>query len=271
MMRSSLVAAGLVATFTVSSMALAQTEQAPAKPTPAGAAAPTQPAEEKPKTKTTDGWTVLFDGTNLDNFRGYKKDSVPAGWELVDGTLHIKAKSGAGDLITKGQYENFMLEFEWKVSTGGNSGVMYRVKETDGAPYLTGPEYQVLDNAVHNDGKNPKTSAASLYALYACTVDATKPAGEWNLARILIVNNKVEHWLNGKKVVSTEIGGEEWNKLVAESKFKDWKEFGIHPKGHICFQEHGDDVWFRNIRINDIDAKKGEKKAKPAEGAPSSQ
>jgi hypothetical protein len=209
------------------------------------------------------GWTVLFDGKSTEHFRGYRKDKLPDGWELVDGTLHCKAKSGAGDIITKEQYENFELEFEWKISKGGNSGVMYRVRETDGPSYMTGPEYQILDNEAHADKANPKTTAAALYDLYPCTTNATKPAGEWNVSKIVINNNKIEHWLNGKKVVETEIGSEDWKKKISESKFKDWSEFGVHSKGHIAFQDHGDDVWYRNIKIKSLHGEKKKEEVKP--------
>lgn len=223
------------------------------------------PAQEA---KADEGWTVLFDGTNTDSFRTYRKDTLNDGWEIVDGTLHMKPGTGAGDFITKEQYKNFEFQFEWKISEGGNSGVMYHVQELDGPPYLTGPEYQILDNKKHADGENPKTSAASCYALYACTVDATKPAGEWNVSKLVVNNNHVEHWLNGKKVVEYTIGSDEWNKLIAASKFKDWKEFGKHEKGHIAFQDHGNDVWYKNIKVKNLDAKEEPKKEEATKPAP---
>jgi len=203
-----------------------------------------------------EGWTVLFDGTDAGNFRGYKKSDLPPCWTVVDGTLHFKRGTGSGNIITKEQYANFELVFEWKVSEGGNSGVMYRVAEIDGEPYLTGPEYQILDNAKHNDGKKAETSAAACYGLYACTEDATKPAGEWNTAKLVVNGEKVEHWLNGKKVVEYTLGSDDWKKRIEASKFKDWKLFGKQPKGHIALQDHGDDVWYRNIKIKNLDAKK---------------
>jgi hypothetical protein len=127
---------------------------------------------------------------------------------------------------------------------------MYRVSEKPGAPYETGPEYQVLDDAKHGDGKNPKTSAAALYALIACNAEkALNPVGEWNKARIVIKGNKAEHWLNKKKVVEYQWGGSETQALIAGSKFKDMPGFAKNASGHICLQDHGDDVWFRNIKI----------------------
>ncbi|MFZ4575300.1 MAG: 3-keto-disaccharide hydrolase, partial [Phycisphaerales bacterium] len=216
--------------------------------------------------ETEKGWTVLFDGKNADSFRGYKKDKLPEGWEIADGALHMKKGSSAGDIITKEQFENFELSFEWKISEGGNSGIMYHVQELDGPPYLTGPEYQILDNKKHNDGKKPETSAASCYALYACSEDATKPVGEWNTSKLVVNNNKVEHWLNGKKVVEYTIGSDDWKKRIAASKFKDWKEFGQHAKGHVAFQDHGDDVWYKNIKVKNLEAKDQTKPEAPAKG-----
>jgi hypothetical protein len=134
---------------------------------------------------------------------------------------------------------------------------MYRVSEEKGAPYETGPEYQVLDNANHSDGKDPKTSAASAYALYAPAKDATKPIGEWNKGRIVVNGNHVEHWLNGQKVVEYEFGSDDWNKRVAASKFKGMDRFGKEPKGHIDLQDHGNEVAYRNIKIKVLGDTKG--------------
>lgn len=197
-----------------------------------------------------DGWTVLFDGKSTEHFRGYKMKTFPTNnWRVEDGALHCLPKGGP-DIVTVEKYENFDLEFEWKVSPGGNSGVMYRVAETQGAPYQTGPEYQVLDDARHGDGKNPKTSSGSLYALMAPNSTKTlKPVGEWNTSRIVMNQNKVEHWLNGAKVVEYVWGSPEVKDLVSKSKFKAWPTFMGESTGHIDFQAHGQEVWYRNIRV----------------------
>jgi hypothetical protein len=196
------------------------------------------------------GWTVLFDGKSTEHFRGYKQKSFPTNnWKVEDGTLHCLPKGGP-DLVTVEKYESFDLEFEWKVSPGGNSGVMYRVAETQGAPYQTGPEYQVLDDSKHGDGKNPKTSAGALYALIAPNQAKTlKPVGEWNSSRIVVNKSHVEHWLNGAKVVEYQWGSPEVKDLVAKSKFKGWPTFMGETTGHIDFQAHGQEVWYRNIRV----------------------
>jgi hypothetical protein len=198
--------------------------------------------------------TVLFDGTNLDQWRGYANEEVGAGWKIVDDALMFDGESGGGDIVTRDAYDNFELTFDWKVSEGANSGVMYRSSLGDSAPYISGPEYQVLDDAVHRDGKNPKTSAGSLYALYTPEDKELNEVGEWNSAKIVLNGNHVEHWLNGTKVVETELQSDDWNEKVAASKFKDWKKFGKNESGHIAFQDHGDQVWFRNIRIKSLNA-----------------
>ena len=196
------------------------------------------------------GWTVLFDGSSTDQWRGYRKDSFPAGWVIEDGSLVRKARGG--DIITKEQYDNFELELEWKVAPGGNSGVMYRVTEEENAPYLTGPEYQVLDDERHADGKRPETSSGSFYAMYAPAKKVVKPAGEWNKTRIVVDGNHVEHWLNGEKVVACEMWSDDWKARLAASKFAAWKKFATNSKGHIVLQDHGDLVWYRNVRIRPV-------------------
>jgi hypothetical protein len=196
------------------------------------------------------GFKLLFDGKTLDGWRGWKKDKPSEAWKVVDGLLTLAGKGG--DILTIEQYENFELKIDWRVAPGGNSGIMYRVAETEGAPYMTGPEYQVLDNAKHPDGKNPKTSAGSIYAVYAPAKDVSKPAGEWNSSRIVANGRKIEHWLNGEKTAEAEIGSEDWAKRIADSKWKTAKKYGLEPKGHIDLQDHGDKVEYKNIKIREI-------------------
>ena len=155
-----------------------------------------------------EGFVALFDGQLTDGWRGYNREDV-AGWVVDEGALH--RASGDGDLMSEGQYDDFELRFEWKVAAMGNSGIMYRVSEESQPAYVTGPEYQVLDNKRHQDGASPLTSAGSLYGLYATDPDAAKPAGEYNSGRIVVRGNHVEHWLNGVQVVSCEIGSADWN------------------------------------------------------------
>jgi hypothetical protein len=195
-------------------------------------------------------WVSLFDGKAIAHWRGFKQTTVPDGWPVVDGTL---TRAGAGtDLVSREQYANFEFEFDWKVPRGGNSGVMYRVSEALDATYHTGPEYQILDDAVHADGKNPLTSAGSNYALHARSVAASNPVGEWNQGRLLVNGAHVEHWLNGIKVVDYELWTPAWTALVAASKFKEWPDYGKKTTGHIVLQDHGDRVQFRNLRVRRI-------------------
>jgi hypothetical protein len=205
--------------------------------------------------KKENGFVALTGPDAREHWSGYgldkSKDTWPSNWEFADGALHCKG--GGTDLKSRQQYGDFDLRFEWKVSPGANSGVMYRVSQEKDPAYHTGPEYQVVDNARHPDGKNPETSAASVYALYTPSKDMTKPAGEWNKARIVISKNHVEHYLNGAKVAEYDLGSDDWNKRVAASKFAAWKKFGTNPRGHVVLQDHGDEVWYRNVRIKSLD------------------
>jgi hypothetical protein len=205
--------------------------------------------------KSESGFVTLTGPGSSKHWLGYgldkAKDTWPANWEAVDNTLHCKG--GGADLKSAEQYGDFDLRFEWKVSPGANSGVMYRVSQETDPAYYTGPEYQIVDNIGHPDGANPKTSAASLYDLYAPSKDVTKPVGDWNEARIVISHNHVEHYLNGKRVVAYELGSTEWKERVATSKFAEWKKFGTNPRGHVVLQDHGDQVWYRNVRIKSLD------------------
>ncbi len=192
---------------------------------------------------------ILFDGSSLDHFRGYQSEKIGAGWKVVDDSLMFDG-TGGGDIMTKQKFRDFELSFEWKVDPGANSGVLYRVTTGDGAPYFSGPEYQILDDSKHGDGGNGLTSAASLYGLYLPENKQLKPVGQWNQGKIVVRGNRVEHWLNGLRVVNAEIDSEDWKQRVADSKFKDWKKFAASESGHIAFQDHGDRVWYRNIRIS---------------------
>lgn len=204
----------------------------------------------------TAGWQLLFDGKDLAaNFRGYKKDKLPDGWVAKDGA--IVREKGGGDIITKEQYESFELSVDWKISPGGNSGIMFKVLETDGPSYQTGPECQVQDNV---GGHDPQ-KAGWMYALYPASVDTTKPVGEWNrfvlkCQKTATGTFKCEHHMNGTKYVEYEIGSDDWKAKLAKSKFKDMKGFGTAAKGHICLQDHGNEVAFRNVKIRVLEAAK---------------
>ena len=197
------------------------------------------------------GWKLLFDGKSTDQWLGYGKDSFPAeGWQVRDGCI-VRVGPG-GDIMTREEFTDFELALEWRICPGGNSGIFYRVDGSLPYAWASGPEMQVLDNREHYDGANTKTSAGSNYALHAPVRDVTVPVGFFNQARILVQGNHVEHWLNGVKVVEYELGGPEWKELVAASKFKSMPHYGQSPKGHIVLQDHGDRVWYRDIKIRPI-------------------
>jgi type 1 glutamine amidotransferase len=200
------------------------------------------------------GWKLLFDGRSTANFRGFKKESFPKeGWIVNDGTLCHVSGQGGGDIITTDQYENFEFTCEWKVASGGNSGIMYRCTEEREYPWQTGPELQILDDLGHADGKNEKMRAGTLYGLFPCAFDAARPAGEWNETRIVANGSKIEHWLNGFKVVEYDLKNDDYKNRVAQSKFASMPDFGKPPRGHIALQDHGDEVCFRNIKIRRLD------------------
>ena len=198
-------------------------------------------------------WRPLFDGKTTAGWRGYKSPDVPAGWAAQDGVLIKDGKTRSADLVTKDQYGDFELEFDWKLAPGGNAGVLYRGTEEYDHIYWSAPEYQLLDDAAHADGKNRLTSAGSAYALYPPPAGVVKPAGEWNSSRIVARGPHVEHWLNGKKVVEYELWSPDWEGKVKASKFKDWPNYGRAKKGYIAIQgDHEGELALRNIRIREL-------------------
>ena len=196
------------------------------------------------------GWKLLFDGTSTAGWRGFKQPSVPAAWQAMDGTL-TRVADGP-DLITEQQYGDFELKLEWKISEGGNSGIIYRLTEAHDETYETGAEMQVLDDSRPPDGKSPLTTAGADYGLYPAPRGVVKPVGEWNAVRIVVKGNHVEHWLNGKRVVTYELGSADWKARVAASKFKAWPDYGLAKTGYIALQNHGGAVSYRSIRIRPL-------------------
>jgi len=198
----------------------------------------------------TAGWRLLFDGHSLSGWRGFSTETPGAGWSAKEGIL--TTTGGAHDLLTAEEFGDFELNFEWKISEGGNSGVIYRVGLGESATFRTGPEYQVLDNAKAEDNKKPNHLAASLYDLVAPPKDFTKPVGEWNSGRIVVRGWQVQHWLNGQKVVDTDLGTEAGKALIAGSKFKTMPKFATLLRGHIALQDHGYVVSFREIKVREL-------------------
>ena len=201
-------------------------------------------------------WQVLFAGDSTASWRGFRREGFPSKcWTMEDRSLKTNAgcdKSDQVDIITKDKYKNFELELEWRVSPGANSGIIYLVSEAENETWKTGPEMQVLDDEKHPDGKEPKTSAGSLFALIAPVNKTLRPVGEFNQARVVVRNGHVEHWLNGKKVLEYDLGSELLKGLIAQSKFKAYSQFAQNTEGYVALQYHGGDVWFRNVRIRTL-------------------
>jgi len=193
------------------------------------------------------GWVLLFDGKTTAGWRGYRQDSMPAGWQVVDGAL---ARVGeAGDIVTEGEWEDFELQLEWKIGPGGNSGVFFHATEATDAVYENAPELQVLDDAGHANGLDPRTAAGANYALHAPARAVARPVGEWNHVRIRVENGVVTHWMNGVELLSYRLWSSDWRDRVADSKFAQWPSYGMAPKGRIALQDHGDPVWYRSIKL----------------------
>ena len=214
---------------------------------------------------------VLFDGTSLDGWRGYGKDHVPARWTIEDGCLKFAGSGGGeaqtgegGDIIFAAQkFKNFELELEWKVSKGGNSGIFYLAQEIPGKPiYISAPECQVLDNVNHPDaklGQDGNRQSSSLYDMIPAKPQNSKPAGEWNKVKILCYKGTVVHYQNDVPVVEYHLWTPQWTEMLQKSKFSEerWPDAfallnncgGENHEGYIGFQDHGDDVWFRNIKV----------------------
>lgn len=208
------------------------------------------------------GWKLLFDGQSLKGWHGFRKSTLSPDWKVEDGAITLAAtykadktrqyKDLQSDLVTDGEFGNFELQMEWKISPCGNSGIIYRSVESDkyGATYVTGPEMQVLDDNCHPDAKIEKHRSSDLYDLVTATPRRLKPVGEWNQVRVVLKDDNVQHWLNGEKVVDVKMWTSEWDQMVQKSK---WKEhaayFAKSKKGHIALQDHDNPVWFRNIKI----------------------
>ncbi len=218
------------------------------------AASPSRSAAQEPNAldaaEREAGWRLLFDGRSLDGWRRYDGGPMTGGWVVEDGTLaHVR---GGRSIVTDDLFGNFELTLEWKVEPGGNSGVFYRAAPGSEEIFHSAPEFQVLDDAGHADGRSPLTSAGANYGLHGVPPGAARPAGEWNRARILVRDAHVEHWLNGVKVVEYELGSDEWKAKVAASKFAEWPAYGQAARGHVGLQDHGDRVWFRNVKVREI-------------------
>ena len=215
---------------------------------PAGSASATTGTTGLTAEQVAAGWRTLFDGTNTDAWRGYKSQTLPAGWHIENGVL---TKTGSSeDIITRDQFGNFELAMDWMLSPGGNAGLFYRGTEEYDHIYWSAPEYQLLDDAGHPDGKSRLTAAASDYDLYPSRAGVVKPANEWNSTLLVVNGNRVQHWLNGQKMVEYDLGSPDWQQKVAASKFAAYPNYGKATRGYIGIQgDHDGTLSLRNIRI----------------------
>jgi hypothetical protein len=196
-------------------------------------------------------WRVLFDGTSLKEWRGYKSETVPAAWRVENGAL-VK-DTPVADIVSKDEFGDFELELEWRIGDAGNGGVFYRGTEEYDHIYWSGPEYQLLDDLKASDNKSRLTCAGAAYGIFPSPPGHLKPVGEWNLTRIVVDGSHVEHWLNGFKLLEYELGSPEWETKVKASKFAEWPNYGRAKRGHIAMQgDHSGALAFRNIRIREL-------------------
>ncbi len=210
-------------------------------------------------------WIILSDGNSFNGWHIFKKDGVDKSWTIEDGAMvYVGGDDGnstGNDLISDKEFSSFLLSIDWKISKGGNSGVFYGVSEESdfNQPYFTAPEIQVIDNDNYDwtpgaDGKSNTHVTGALYDLVGPSADVVNPAGEWNnyIIEINYNTNKGSITLNGTNIVNYPLYGDDWDKMIKNSKFKDWNEFGIHRKGRIGFQDHGKKVWYKNIKIKEL-------------------
>ena len=197
------------------------------------------------------GWRLLFDGTNLDAWRGYKAADIPAGWHVANGEL--TKDRPVEDIVSKEEFGDFELQIDWKIGEAGNSGIFYRGSEEFDKIYWTAPEYQLLDDIKAADNKTRLTCAGAAYGLYPSPAGHLMPVGEWNSTRIVAKGPHIEHWLNGFKLLEYEMGSPDWEARVKASKFAAWPKYGRLMRGHLAMQgDHNGTLSFRNIRIRPL-------------------
>lgn len=212
------------------------------------------------KAEKKDGWQLLFDGTTKNGWHIFNNRTDGSAWKVDSGTLYYEPAArgpkgeGSGELITTDSFENFHLKLEWKLTEGGNSGIIFLAREDSKYryAYITGPEMQIIDNDRHPDAKNIKHRAADLYDFITAQPENARPIGQWNEVEIVLNKGKLDLYQNGVKVVSTTMWDANWEAMKAQSKFKNTPDFGAFKKGHIVLQDHGNKVYFRNIKVKNL-------------------
>ena len=238
---------GLVGALASSLAGCAHTPTMEAQPV----TAPVSGSNSLPPAERAAGWRLLFDGTSLDSWRGYKQPNVPDGWRVVAGT--IAKDKPVDDIVSKEEFGDFELQIEWKIGEEGNSGIFYRGSEEYDHIYWTAPEYQLLDDIKASDNKTRLTCAGAAYGLYPSPPGHLKPVGEWNATRIIARGAHVEHWLNGFKLLEYELWSPDWEAKVTASKFGAWPKYGRLTRGHLAIQgDHTGMLAFRSIRIREL-------------------
>ena len=208
------------------------------------------------KAQQKEGWKSLFDGKSMTGWRTFQNKPADS-WTVSNGMLYCKGSSTdksdrRADLMTTGQYENFELELDWKLAPQGNSGIIYLVSEDYPAAYLSGPEYQLIDDVHFPEKLEDWQKSGANYAMDPPSEIASNPAGEWNHTRIVVNKGHVEHWLNGKKVVDYHLWTDEWKQKKAAGKWKTAPGYGTAKRGYIALQDHGSEAWFKNIKIKEF-------------------
>ncbi len=206
--------------------------------------------------EVSSGWKLLFDGISLNGWRTYQNRESDS-WSVQNGVLHCKGSASdksdlRADLITNDQFQNFELSVDWIISPQGNSGIIYLLNEKNKASYMSGPEYQIIDDKGYPGKLEDWQKTGANYAMNPAPEAAPHPVGEWNNTRIVVNKGQVQHWLNGKKVVEYSIGSDKWKQEKALGKWKDTPDYGMTEKGHIALQDHGSEAWFRNIKIRQL-------------------
>ncbi|MGO2130962.1 MAG: 3-keto-disaccharide hydrolase [Pseudoalteromonas prydzensis] len=196
------------------------------------------------------GWQLLFNGQDMSHWRNFKSDTLSSKWTIDDGAMLLT--QGGGDILTKKSYVNFDLKLDWKISEVGNSGIFVLADELGKYIYSHAPEIQIIDNERHSDTKIDSHLSGSIYDLLTAPTSAHKPAMQWNTVRIIMLNNHLQVWQNGVSTASIVVGSSTWNTLVKNSKFATWSNFATVKQGRIGLQDHGDKVWFKNIKIKEL-------------------